>query len=61
MDKLLHKDPFDVCAGDSLEVGLGDDLRLLTEREPGRLWRDGQHAHHLQHQQQVWNRTKIAS
>ena len=32
---------------------MGDDISVLPERQPGRLWRHGQHAHHVQHQQQV--------
>ena len=48
-----------VCAGNTTEVGMGDDLGLLTERKPGRLWRHGQHAHHVQHQQQVWHHNQV--
>ena len=42
-----------VSAGDPPEVGMGDDLSLLTEWQPGGLWWHGQHAYHVQHQQQV--------
>ena len=44
-----------VCAGDPSEIGMGDDLSLLAKWQPGGLWWYGQHAHHVQHQQQVGN------
>ena len=39
--------------GDPPEVCVGDDLCLLAKRQPGGVRGHGQHAHHVQHQQQV--------